>query len=1225
MSQSSSRMGRWTITLLVLCALVAAVLPIPAARATGIRHIQPAATSTASIIRVSPTGSTTWPCGTSWANTCTLQTALTGAAVGDEIWVGAGVHKPTTDTDRTVTFQLRGNVAIYGGFAMTETLRSERNPATNVTVLSGDLGAVGSNGDNSYHVVTGSGVFNAIVDGFTVTGGNANGDSVYSNDSGGGLYNNHSNLTLTNVTFSDNVAANYGGGLYNNSGNSTLTNVTFSGNSASWGGGLFNASANGACNNTPAVTIINSTFSGNSASVGSGIYNSNGVLKIDSSTIVSNVGDGVMSYNDFATCTRVGSSIIAGNSGSDVSARDTTQRFFSLGYNIIGTAGSNVDFNVEFNQTHDMTDVVNPLVAPLAANGGSTWTMALLPASPAIDRGSASCPATDQRGVARPQGPACDSGAFEYEYHVRHASLTTIGAGNCTSWANACMLQTALTGTTVGDEVWVATGVYTPGLAITATFQLKSGVAIYGGFAMTETLRDQRNPAANVTVLSGDLDGNDLTNAHGVVTSTANITGTNAYHVVTANGVATTAVLDGFTVTGGNANSASPNNVGGGLYTSDGNPTLTNVTFSGNTVQVNGGGLYNGGGTPTLTNVTFSGNLAGWGGGGMFSGLSSPTLTNVTFSGNAATYGGGLYTYSGSNPTIRNTILWGNTAPNGAQAYNQNSTPIISDSVLQGGCPSSSTCSNIVTANPRLGALGNYGGGTQTVALLPGSSAINAGNDTVCPSTDQRGVARPQSTHCDIGAYEYEVGVHYASPIATGTGDCSSWANTCTLQTALTWAIPGDEIWVGTGVHKPTTGSDRTVSFQLKSGVSVYGGFAMTETLRDQRNIAANVTVLSGDIDSNDLTDPHGVVTSTINITGTNAYHVITGSGVTPTAVLDGFTVTGGNANDVSQPNDRGGGLYNASGSPALTNITFSGNSASSLGGGMYNEQSNPTLTNVTFSGNSATYGGNSAQGGGGMYNWNSSPTLTNVTFSGNSATYGGGMYNFGSSPTIRNTILWGNTASNGAQVYNYSSTPAISDSVVQGGCPADSTCANVITTDPRLGALGNYTCPGGQCQGGGATQTFPLLPGSSAIDATSANCPATDQRGVTRPQGSACDIGAFESRGFTLIKTGGDNQSTLINTAFSQPLMVSVTSIYAEPVDGGCITFAGPLPGASINPITITAIITDGAAAQWVTANNVTGTYSVIASANGASPHLTYNLTNIIIHHVYLPLVIKP
>ncbi|MCX6035825.1 MAG: right-handed parallel beta-helix repeat-containing protein [Chloroflexi bacterium] len=359
----------------------------------------------------------------------------------------------------------------------------------------------------------------------------------------------------------------------------------------------------------------------------------------------------------------------------------------------------------------------------------------------------------------------------------------------------------------------------------------------------------------------------------------------------------------------------------------------------------------------------------------------------------------------------------------------------------------------------------------------------------------------------------HAAGVRYAMPSATGTGNCLSWMNACTLQTALAGAVSGNEIWAAAGVYKPTAGTDRTATFQLKVGVALYGGFAGTETERSQRNPAVNVTILSGDLNGDDV----GFTNNYENV-----YQVVIGA---TAATLDGFIITAGNANGL-YPNSFGGGMYNYSSSPTLTNVTFSGNSAGQYGGGMYNHSGSPTLTNITFSGNSATYygggmynegnskptltnvtfSGNSAthyghNGGGGIYNDYSSPTLTNVTFSGNSAQSGGGIYNYYSSPAIRNTILWGNTASTaGAQIYNDNSFPVVSDSVVKDGY-AGST--NIITADPRLGTLGDY---------GGFTQTIPLQAGSSAIDTgNDAVCPATDQRGVSRPQGAHCDIGAFE------------------------------------------------------------------------------------------------------------------
>jgi len=151
-------------------------------------------------------------------------------------------------------------------------------------------------------------------------------------------------------------------------------------------------------------------------------------------------------------------------------------------------------------------------------------------------------------------------------------------------------------------------------------------------------------------------------------------------------------------------------------------------------------------------------------------------------------------------------------------------------------------------------------------------------------------------------------------------------------------------------------------------------------------------------------------------------------------AVLDGFTITGGNANALGSLNC-GGGMYNYSSSPTVTNCTFSGNTAGSVygrGGGMYNTGSSPTVTNCTFSGNTASGHYTSAEGGGGMYNNGGSPTVTNCTFSGNTTEYGsgGGMCNYYyGSPTVTNCAFSGNTAvSDGGGMYNYSGKPTVTN-----------------------------------------------------------------------------------------------------------------------------------------------------------------------------------------------------
>jgi len=307
-------------------------------------------------------------------------------------------------------------------------------------------------------------------------------------------------------------------------------------------------------------------------------------------------------------------------------------------------------------------------------------------------------------------------------------------------------------------------------------------------------------------------------------------------------------------------------------------------------------------------------------------------------------------------------------------------------------------------------------------------------------------------------------GVLYAAPTAQGSGDCSSWANACTLQTALTNAVSGDEIWVQAGVHYPGAAGDRSATFTLKNGVALYGGFAGTETSRDQRNWQTNKTILSGDIDRNDInTDGNFIAETWHDIVGENAYHVVTADSVDQTAVLDGFIITAGQANEWNGGHTYcGGGLYSRGSASTLTNITFSGNVSRSFGGGMYSESGAPMLNSVTFSGNFAgdsgggmfnrqsnprltnvTFISNSAWLGGGLRNWESNPRLTNVIFSGNYVnTSGGGMFNSFSSPTLINvTFSNNNAAGNGSGMNNsWNSSPRLTNVILWGNTGNDNT-----------------------------------------------------------------------------------------------------------------------------------------------------------------------------------------
>ncbi len=249
---------------------------------------------------------------------------------------------------------------------------------------------------------------------------------------------------------------------------------------------------------------------------------------------------------------------------------------------------------------------------------------------------------------------------------------------------------------------------------------------------------------------------------------------------------------------------------------------------------------------------------------------------------------------------------------------------------------------------------------------------------------------------------------------SSSTGNGSAWNNAYgSLQSAITAAQAGDEIWVAAGTYKPTTGTDRTASFTLKNNVAIYGGFAGTETARNQRNIATNATILSGEIGVAGIAD--------------NSYHVVTATGsfTSPLkngAILDGFTITKGNANG-SNDDSIGGGIFLDNADPTLRNLTVTGNNASN-GGGMYNEGSNPILTNVLFEFNTASNGA-------AIYNTLSSPTITNGTFRLNVATTdGGALYNINSSyPTFNEVTFSDNSANNsGGAVFNTGSSSIFND-----------------------------------------------------------------------------------------------------------------------------------------------------------------------------------------------------
>jgi len=336
----------------------------------------------------------------------------------------------------------------------------------------------------------------------------------------------------------------------------------------------------------------------------------------------------------------------------------------------------------------------------------------------------------------------------------------------------------------------------------------------------------------------------------------------------------------------------------------------------------------------------------------------------------------------------------------------------------------------------------------------PTSGPINISNNS---SSDD---GNPQISGSNVvwegydGDYEIFMAVPlptiYVDVDATGANSGSSWADAYNhLQDALTAADPYDEIRVAEGTYKPDAKSsnpggsgNRTATFQLINRVAIKGGYAgFGETDPDHRDIALYETILSGNINA-------------LGDSSDNSYHVVTGSGTESNATLDGFTITAGNANGVS-PYNRGGGMYNDSGSPKLVNCNITNNSAGSNGGGMYIGSGNPTLVNCIFSGNGANMGGglstsasslvtvvncvftaNSGGNSGGAILSNGSLIVTNSVFYRNQVTpgMGGAISNWTDSTlTVQNSILWSNLPDQ-ISVLAGSSAPVVTYSDVEGG-----------------------------------------------------------------------------------------------------------------------------------------------------------------------------------------------
>jgi len=257
--------------------------------------------------------------GSSWGDAYNwLQDALADANSSfdvNEVWLAEGIYRPDRSSaepngsgDREATFQLKDDIAIYGGFPSGGGQWEDRDPNAHETVLSGDL--IGNDNvvefsrllwmyeeptrsENSYHVLTSMDIGQTtIIDGLTVEGG----QSLV----GGGMYNSNSSPRIVNCIFRSNLGDSVGGGIYNRDGsNSTVIDCTFIGNSSWSGAGIANIGSS--------PTLVNCRFSGNSARYGAGVYGGSGTI-----TNCTFIGNGHFGTTDGGAMNIGGSAVLRG-------------------------------------------------------------------------------------------------------------------------------------------------------------------------------------------------------------------------------------------------------------------------------------------------------------------------------------------------------------------------------------------------------------------------------------------------------------------------------------------------------------------------------------------------------------------------------------------------------------------------------------------------------------------------------------------------------------------------------------------------------------------------------------------------------------------------------------------------------------------------------------------------------------------------------------------------
>lgn len=698
--------------------------------------------------------------GTTWSTAFTgLQQAINDANTpsGAEIWVAAGTYTGNITVPR--------GLAIYGGFAGTETLRSQRQLDRSATILDG--GGAGIVVD-----IHGTFAHPATLDGFSVVNGNSLGDAggiravgfvtitnntIAANQAshGAGVFvAKYSTATIVDNDIRFNSAFEGGGVYVDEAGKATIAGNTIIGNVATgnscgaggailvdeWGiatvveNGIYYNRADGGAGvfvRLGTATIANNTISQNTASDGGGVFVDNGTTVIANNAITANSAIGASAISASGPTTIANDTITANSSTNPgggavcvdgaATIENTIVAFNTSG---VGTWSSDaltlrnndVFGNIAFNyswQEQPIGTNGNISVDPLLNN--IYHDVHIQPNSPCVDAGddSAVSPADhDAYGRPRIQGAHVDIGSDESDgtqwsrfSTTWYVSMVASDHYSGSSWNQALQtVEAALARARGGDEIWVAAGDYTLRTAIPA------GVALYGGFAGTETNRQQRDLKANTAYLSasdGDKDVVTCT-AYGATVDGFNIRFGKCGANVSAGATLANSMLaynrGGVYVDGSGtiANNLIVSNSGYGVQTGE----FAEPSVVGNTVVGNGGGIY----------------INGY--------LFARVANNII----ALNNNYGLYNPGGNvSPTFTHNDVFGNTQGD----YSGYTPPTDMGNISQ---------------DPLIADQDRW-----DYHILAGSPCVDAGDDSYVflGETDRDGNPRRQGAHTDIGAYEY--------------------------------------------------------------------------------------------------------------------------------------------------------------------------------------------------------------------------------------------------------------------------------------------------------------------------------------------------------------------------------------------------------------------------------------------------------------------------------------